>query len=80
MDYGIGDVQGSFVDLNESTIKEVAPESYVFLGYANNVGNVMRTDNKFEDEKACGTDSQLYHLKNFNLIYSNGATKIFKNN
>ncbi|MDI6645194.1 MAG: DUF2206 domain-containing protein [Methanobacteriaceae archaeon] len=80
MDYGIGDVQGSFVDLNESTIKDIAPESYIFLGYANNVGNVMRIENKFEDEKACSTDSQLYHLKDFNLIYSNGATKIFKNN
>ena len=71
MDYGIGKIHGYGITLNTSTI--ILPKTYVFLGYANTIGNVMLIP------KAYDTRSQ-YKFNDFNLIYSNGADEIYLRN
>ena len=75
MDYGIGKIHGYGITLNTSTI--ILPKTYVFLGYANTRGNVMLIiDNVASIPKAFDTRSK-YKFNDFNLIYSNGADKIY---
>lgn len=71
LEYGIGKIHGYGITLNTSTI--IMPGSYVFLGYANTIGNVMRIPKPFD------TKSQ-YNFNDFNLIYSNGADEIYLRN